>query len=744
MEPLVSIGMPVYNGGRHLRGALDSLLSQDHSNLQLIISDNASTDETAEICREYAALDSRVSYSRNHTNIGAAANFNLVSELAEGRYFMFAAHDDLWKPSYISRCLEKLDEHPGAVLCSSEVALIVESGHHRPGRCFTKLDTLGLSVTERIHEVITRRRGMVAIYGLMRLEALRATNMYRGVYGGDVLLTLELALLGEFAVVPEQLFFYRIPDKGKTARDFMRDTNPKETKTAARPHTFMASELLATVQASDLDAVTKNEIRADFVRVFTYTNAPWRKAILAENAQPKNMPLREVRNLIDSLLPAPVGGSDESPPYRVTGPSKVVLVFFPHKPWPPRSGEHRRCLELISGLLALGCEVVLTSSTESSEVEWDKASVDGLIRMGVADIRLYRMNIADAAYVAVVKVIYRLAGKRPPGHRSVNTPPGMRLWFAHVARRLPADVIVMTDTYWDGLVRSYTAGGAMRVIVSSDICTVDRAMREALAAYMPGRVDDLSEVDERVLDEEFFSSLTLEADPQEFDIYDKYDYTIAIAPHEASLLAREAEGTTVALIPMTQEPPLEPRYINNAYDGPAIFTTRPNPFDVQGYLYLAKKVLPLLKEKAPGFSLKVTGIRSDSVPAVEGIELLGFVPDLEPLYEACGFAVCPVLGGTGQQIQVVEAMANGLPVIASRYASESSPIHHGENGFIAGSAAEFAEYSARLWADRALCRRLGEAARETIATENSRPKLLEGLSELLEGRSPAKHGKGRA
>lgn len=743
MEPLVSIGMPVYNGERYLRGALDSLLSQDHSNLQLIISDNASTDASAQICREYATLDDRVSYSRNKTNIGGAANFNLVSELAEGRYFMFAAHDDLWEPSYISRCLEKLDEHPGAVLCSSEFALIGETGHHLPGQCFPKLDTLGLSVPERIHEVITRR-GLVAIYGLMLLEALRATNMFRGVYGCDLLLTLELSLLGEFAVVPEQLFFYRLPDKGKTVLDFMRTINPKDTRTAARSNTFVASELLATVLASDLDAVTKNKVRADFVRVLTYTNAFWGKRILAENAQPKNMRLREVRNLIDSLLPAPVGGLDDSVPYQVTGPPKVVLVFFPHKPWPPRSGAHRLCLELISGLLELGCEVVLTSSAQSSETEWDQASVAGLIRMGVSDIRLYKRNIADAAYVAVVKGIYRLAGRRPPGHSSVNTPPGMRLWFARVARRLPADVIVMTDTYWDGLVRSYTAGGAMRVIVSSDNCAVDRAMRASLAAYMPERVDDLSQVDERVLDEEFFSSLTLEADLKEFDIYDRYDYTIAFAPHEVSLLAREAEGTRVALIPMTQEPPQEPRYINNVYDGPAVFTTRPNPFNVQGYLYFAKKVLPLIKEKAPGFSLKVTGISCDSVPAVDGIELLGFVPDLEQLYEACGFVVCPVLGGTGQQVKVIEAMANGLPVIASRYASESSPIRHGENGFTAGSAAEFAEYSVRLWADRALCRRLGEAARETIATENSRPKLLKGLSELLEGRSQARHGKGEA
>lgn len=306
MKPLVSIGMPVYNGERYLRGALDSLLSQDYHDLQLIISDNASTDATGEICREYAAFDDRVSYSRNQTNVGAAANFNLVSELAKGPYFMLAAHDDLWKPSYISRCLKQLDEHPGVVLCSSAVGYIGKTGYLL-GSYFKTIDTLGLSVPERIHEIISSSETGFATYGLMNLKALRATNAFRGVFGSDLLRLLELSLLGEFAKVPERLFFYRVPDKPKTPMDYMRAINPKYAASApVLLFTSMVSELFAAVLASDLDTVTKNMVRADFVRVLTYQNASWREHILEENAQPKNMRLREVRNFIDSLLPARV------------------------------------------------------------------------------------------------------------------------------------------------------------------------------------------------------------------------------------------------------------------------------------------------------------------------------------------------------------------------------------------------------------------------------------------------------
>ena len=84
-RPLVSIGMPVYNGERYLEKSLVALLDQDYGNFELIISDNASTDRTPEICRAFVAKDGRVSYSRNDTNIGAVKNFNRAFELSSGR-----------------------------------------------------------------------------------------------------------------------------------------------------------------------------------------------------------------------------------------------------------------------------------------------------------------------------------------------------------------------------------------------------------------------------------------------------------------------------------------------------------------------------------------------------------------------------------------------------------------------------------------------------------------------------------
>lgn len=107
-KPLVSIGMPVYNGERYIRQALDSLLAQDYANFELIISDNVSTDGTQGICLEYAARDERIRYYRNETNLGALRNFNRVFELSSGKYFMWAAHDDVWNPAYVQEVLALL------------------------------------------------------------------------------------------------------------------------------------------------------------------------------------------------------------------------------------------------------------------------------------------------------------------------------------------------------------------------------------------------------------------------------------------------------------------------------------------------------------------------------------------------------------------------------------------------------------------------------------------------------------
>jgi glycosyltransferase involved in cell wall biosynthesis len=216
--PLVSIGLPVYNGEHFIAGALDSLLAQDYAQIELVVSDNASTDRTSEICQEYAAKDPRVHYHRNSTNLGVISNFNRVFKLSSGDYFMWAGDHDLRAPTFISRCMEIMIEDPSVVLCCSQTVRVAPDGSHSaiiPPR----LDTRGLATVTRFQLVIWSLSYCYQTYGLIRSDALKRTQLFRNTIGPDTVLLSELALLGAFAYVPELLFYMRrMPDAGDWAR----------------------------------------------------------------------------------------------------------------------------------------------------------------------------------------------------------------------------------------------------------------------------------------------------------------------------------------------------------------------------------------------------------------------------------------------------------------------------------------------------------------------------------------------
>jgi len=126
--PKISVGMPVYNGESYLEDAIDCVLNQTDEDFVLIISDNASSDRTEEICRGIAAKDRRVVYSRNAKNIGAASNYNHVFELASGPYFRWFNADDLCAPNLHEECLAALEHDPEAVLSYGKTTFIDQDG----------------------------------------------------------------------------------------------------------------------------------------------------------------------------------------------------------------------------------------------------------------------------------------------------------------------------------------------------------------------------------------------------------------------------------------------------------------------------------------------------------------------------------------------------------------------------------------------------------------------------------------
>ena len=204
--PLISIGIPVYNGEPFIAQTLDSLLAQDYENLELIISDNASTDKTAAICKHYATRDIRIRYDRNHENLGAVRNFNRTFQLSHGEYFMWAGAHDLWDQAFISTCLSEILDDPEVVLCGGAYREIDEKG--TPIKIEPTVDTRGMKPAERLRCVM--HNSPYAVYSLIRTETLRRTHLFAESYAGDRLLLAELSLLGEFRYTPNVSTYFRI------------------------------------------------------------------------------------------------------------------------------------------------------------------------------------------------------------------------------------------------------------------------------------------------------------------------------------------------------------------------------------------------------------------------------------------------------------------------------------------------------------------------------------------------------
>jgi glycosyltransferase involved in cell wall biosynthesis len=171
--PNVSIGMPVYNGEKHIRQALDSLLAQNYGNFELVISDNASTDGTQEICHEYAMRDRRIRYYRNRQNMGAAWNFNRVLELSKGEYFMWAADDDGWERDYTSTLLSVISQFPESIVSFSNYMKYSEDGDFLGNEELTGAEVCEMAFRELIAMVFSLQKINVALYGLFRREELR-------------------------------------------------------------------------------------------------------------------------------------------------------------------------------------------------------------------------------------------------------------------------------------------------------------------------------------------------------------------------------------------------------------------------------------------------------------------------------------------------------------------------------------------------------------------------------------------
>ena len=198
-------GFFVYNGEHFLERSVSSILNQSFSNFELVISDNCSTDRSEEICQSFAAADPRIRYFRNQTNMGAGWNSRRVLELAEGKYFKWAAHDDMCEPQFLELCLAALESDPEIVLACTAMRVVDEGGALLKNySCQLRTDQTDPLV--RFEDLILIGHRCYQIFGLIRVDILRKLPPIGSHAHSDRILLLRLGLTGPFYEAPEYLF----------------------------------------------------------------------------------------------------------------------------------------------------------------------------------------------------------------------------------------------------------------------------------------------------------------------------------------------------------------------------------------------------------------------------------------------------------------------------------------------------------------------------------------------------------
>ncbi len=231
----VTVGVPVYNAGKWVEGALAALQAQTHDDLVIHVADNGSTDDTGDLVQAIAAEDERVVYERHATNLGAVANFNHVAAAARTPWFKWAAADDLHRPAFVERCLVPLQADPSLVLAHPRTTAIDDQGQPKTSHLIPGpgMDIVGYEDHTNIGpggvdepDPIVRFRKMMRelwytpqLFGVMRTSTLHATKLHPFHYMGDHILLAELVLHGPFHEVDETLFLHRLHDEQTSMQD---------------------------------------------------------------------------------------------------------------------------------------------------------------------------------------------------------------------------------------------------------------------------------------------------------------------------------------------------------------------------------------------------------------------------------------------------------------------------------------------------------------------------------------------
>lgn len=310
-NPLVTFGIPVYNGEKHIGLSIEAILNQDYENVKVVVCDDGSTDGTAEACREYCKKDERVEFHGNPDNVGASSNFNRLFRKIETEYFAFLPHDDLIAPNFVSTLLPVLKNDPQVIVACGGLRHVDEHGKPLPGTETVFPEAFGKDSFSPVERAI-RRFNNVGTSGIYWLGLHRRSNFGKtklclpGIHTCHATVVTELACQGPFAVCDAELFFYRKHQGSGTQRvkqdpTFTVPRWPSESDFRAWVDELPLSQEDLNLFKTETKAKLEGNLEKDFVRRGKGVDLP--KKGRSHNRNLSSL-LRSTKRAIQSLINA--------------------------------------------------------------------------------------------------------------------------------------------------------------------------------------------------------------------------------------------------------------------------------------------------------------------------------------------------------------------------------------------------------------------------------------------------------
>lgn len=265
----VTLSLPVFNGSKYIANAVESILGQTFGDFKLVVTDNASEDDTVEIVSSYVRMDRRVTLIRNRENIGAAANYNLGFTQGSGKYFKWCAHDDHLSPNYLEACIALLDANPDAAVAYGLTSQITPGNELLPVPAEETPSIDGDDPAVRFRQVIALAKTCFPIFGVFRRDLLARSTLHRPYYGSDRALLAEMAILGKFHRVEQAVFYNREHEERSINIDDKLQRSAWQTgrssRGAAAEHIQLARHLFE-IASRHADVVAPRRLWAGLIR----------------------------------------------------------------------------------------------------------------------------------------------------------------------------------------------------------------------------------------------------------------------------------------------------------------------------------------------------------------------------------------------------------------------------------------------------------------------------------------------